>query len=69
MMQKSFQNKGGDGTYSSRIVISDQNVGINEKPRNWQNLCKFSLPPLTAEGTLLKNTFNSFKIQFLRNLF
>jgi hypothetical protein len=34
MMQKSFQNKGVDGTYISRIVISDQNAGINENRGN-----------------------------------
>jgi hypothetical protein len=39
MMQKSFQKKGEDGTYISRIVISDQIAGINEKPGKWQNLC------------------------------
>jgi hypothetical protein len=40
MMQKSFQKKGGDGTYISRIVISVQNAGINEKPGKWQRLCR-----------------------------
>jgi hypothetical protein len=39
MMQKSFQSKGGDGTYISRIVISAQNAVINEKPGKWQRLC------------------------------
>ena len=42
MMQKSFQKKGGDGTYISRIVISVQNAVINEKPGKWQRLCMTS---------------------------